>query len=161
MTPEQKFTAALIRPFQTIEATAMQIIVGRRAAVAVGVTLTLLGKLVGQRLRVPDDDTFRRYVKAKIAVNRSNMTIEDILTVATLVVGDSGVTFTGINHGTGAFTLRVEGAITVEIADVLTQLLQRAAGVGIRCILQYTTGVRFKFDVGPGFDVGSLDIGVG
>ena len=157
MTPEQKFVAALLEPLADLETALVQLIVGRRVSNAQGVTLTTLGRLVGQqRLGGVDEETFRRYVNARIAVSRSNGVEEDLITVAVLVVGDPTITFTFINRGRGSYTLRVDQPITASVASTLHSLVQQATAAGVRLVLEYGVSPAFRFDSGPGFDLGHL-----
>lgn len=64
------------------------VMVSRLIDDATGEQLTVLSRLVGENVRLGDDEAQRVLVRARIAVNRSNGHGDDILRVATLLLGD-------------------------------------------------------------------------
>lgn len=137
----QKALRAWLAPAPELEATMQAVLTERSVDTAVGAQLDVVGALVGRpREGVTDDEIYRRYVRAQITANKSDGIIEDILTIARLVVDDEDATFVLRNEGTAAYTLAVEGvAITNEVAAVLMKLLLKATSGGVRPILEYST----------------------
>lgn len=136
----QKALRALLSPAPALEAAMMAVLTQRSVDTAKGAQLTVLGKIVGRTGRVPDDEIERRYVRAQISVNKSDGLIEDILTVATLVVSDPDADLVLDNTGAAAYVLRVEGvALDDDIAAVLVQLVLKATSAGVRAIVEWSS----------------------
>lgn len=130
----------VLQPFVDLQQAMLAVLTQRGVDTAVGAQLTTLGKIVGRNGRVPDDEIERRYVRAQISVNRSDGLIEDILTVARLVVADPAATFVLDNSGAAAYTLRVEDiALSDDIATVLVQLVLKATSAGVRAIVEWSS----------------------
>jgi len=135
----QRFLAALLTPFQALEDAFQQLRTERSIDNAVGAQLDAIGKIVGRaRQGVTDDEIYRRYVRAQIVTNKSDGLIDDMLTLADLIVFDDDATYVLDNQGACAFVLRVEGIVLDDdIADVLIAFLRRAAAAGVRPILEW------------------------
>ena len=132
---------------------------------AIGINLDLKGALVDEPRQGLDDDTYRRRIRARIAVHRSTSTVEDLLRIADLIIFEDDAEYFIQTQGGGTVYFRVDGvAVATELATVAHQFLQQAAGVAVRVIFQYNTAPpsgRFRFDVGPGFGIGRLDSQIG
>lgn len=148
----QKALRALLAPAAQLEACMMAVLTQRSVDTAVGAQLTVLGKIVGRTGRVADDEIERRYVRAQISVNKSDGLIEDILTVAKLVVADPAADIVLENTGAAAFNLIVDGIpLPNDIATVLVQLVIKATSAGVRPIVEWTEGNpsdALRWDVG-------------
>jgi len=131
--------ATLVAPAQALENALWQLLTQRTIDQAIGVQLDALGTIVGRpRDGVTDDEIYRRYVRAQISVNKSHGSVEDILTIARLVVNDARAALIVRNEGVAAFTLIVVGvAMSDAVAAVLIKLTIRAAAAGVRPILVY------------------------
>jgi hypothetical protein len=148
--------SALVRPSQAIENTLQDMLVFRTVDRATGVNLDRLGKIVGQPRNGLVDDDYRRYIRARIAANRSRGTVNDILKVARLIVYSDDASLEIDQQGTAAFVIRVVG-VTVDpsLAAILLAFLKASKSAGVRVILevaQNLPGGIFKLDDGPGFD---------
>ncbi len=76
----------LVAPYQDRENAQQQLLL-RAVTTSTGLTLTYFGALVGQpRNGILDDDTFRSYVLARVAANRSTMVGEDLINVLRLIM---------------------------------------------------------------------------
>src|SRR5690349_3946784 len=84
----EKLLAILATPFQSLENTLQDLLTKRSIDTAEGAQLDVIGKLVGQPRNGLDDDTYRRYCRARIATNRSNGTNENLITITDLIVYD-------------------------------------------------------------------------
>lgn len=163
-TPEEKFLSALVYPLQGAEDAEQQVKVGLRVDDAVGEQLTMIGKIVGtDRNGETDDEVFRRQVRAQIATNSSDGLIEDLITVASLIVYDEDASYVIDNHGIAALTMRVEGVtVTYAVSELLMTFLRRAVAGGVRLILEtqnHDDSLAFTLDTyvggggtGMGFD---------
>lgn len=132
----------LVEPLAEFEQVAIAVLTQSDIEHAIGKQLTTLGKRVGRpRDGVLDDELYRRYVRAQISTNKSDGLINDILTVARLVVGTTGGhTLTLKNDGVAAYRLEVSGAaLPANIAAILMKLARKATAAGVRIILEYST----------------------
>lgn len=155
----EKLIANLATPFQSIETALQQLLTERSIDTAIGAQLDVIGRLVGQPRNGLDDETYRRYCRARIATNKSNGTIENLITVTELIVYDDDGYYEIDNQGVAAVVVRVQNlSITEELADVLIAFLKDTVSAGVRVILEYfetTPGNTFKWDTpGRGWDSG-------
>jgi hypothetical protein len=152
----------LTEPLNDLETTAVAVLTGLDIEHAVGAQLDLVGKKVGRaREGIADDEIYRRYCRAQVSTNKSDGIIGDVLTVARLVLGAiGGYTLTLNNQGAAAYLLEVGGAaLDATVVQVLSRLITKATSAGVRPILVWSESApadTFRFDSGPGFDVGHL-----
>lgn len=107
-------------------------------ATATGKPLELLGKLVGEYRQGRSDDVYRIWVSAKIRINRSNGTIEDIIDIFRILTS-SLATVVITEYQPASITVKISGFNVSSPNDFLAVLrLARKAGVGYR--LEYSTG---------------------
>jgi hypothetical protein len=120
--------------------TALQELLTQRAIdTAVGDQLDDLGVIVGQERGGLADADYRRYLRARVATNKSRGTIADILKIAGLIVNSASVTRTVTNHGVAAYTLTLAGAtVSDDLAAVVLAFLQDASAGGVRAIVNYS-----------------------
>lgn len=148
-----------LAPVQRLENAIQQVKVGFNLADAVGAQLTVLGNLVGQpRHGITDDDVYRRYVSARVAVNRSQGVSEDVIRVAQLAIADDDLVVVLTNSGQATVDVDVTSvAIDETTAAILLELLSETVSGGVRVIMHYAVSAPaglFRYDVGPGYDVG-------
>lgn len=74
--------SSYIEEVQLVENVAWQVLESRMLELATGAQLDLLGKLVGQERVGDSDDEYRVYIRARIAVNMSDGTADDVMRVA-------------------------------------------------------------------------------
>jgi hypothetical protein len=151
-------------PFQRFENASIEMLNERTVDVAVGAQLDLLGKIVGQPRLGFTDDLYRRYIRARIAVNRSTGKREEIIRIARLVLGDSLGDVIVRTQGDAGFILEIQNRATDDsTAQVLATMVGLAVSAGVRVIVQWNRNLlaqSFRFDVGPGWDQGHLDGGL-
>jgi hypothetical protein len=122
---------------------------------AFGQLLVNLGNIVGQQRAGNTDAIFRKYVRAKIRVNLSNGTTEDILSILFLIV--KPITVTLVNYYPAAFIVTINGAVDDATAMALVSFVKAAKSAGINGILEwYESATPFTFDIGPGFDQSNM-----
>lgn len=140
----EAFVAAVCQPGQDLEDALWDLYSERDVNTAVGDQLDDVGGIVGEERQGRDDDTYRRFVRAKISVNKSKGTALDVLTVASLVLD---FTFTEADFllaqsGIAAAALTIDGAsVDRELATLLTEKFLRKTVQGGNRI-----GVRFNPD---------------
>lgn len=78
--------AAFLEEVQALEDGVWQIFASRFLDDAEGSQLEAIGRLVGQPRIGDDDEEFRLYIKARIAVNRSHGTADDVMRVADVLL---------------------------------------------------------------------------
>lgn len=139
----EAYLTAFINRIQELEDTFWQLYSERNVNTAVGLQLTIIGKIVGQeREGVTDDDIFRRYVRAKISVNSSKGVIEDLYTITDLVVDDITANLRWDNNGAAAGVMHVEDAIVTDsVGAVLWNFLKKAVSAGVRLIVTWEPAV--------------------
>ena len=135
-----KLVSCLVGPAQALENAFQQLLTQRTLDNATGVNLDVIGKIVGQKRGGLDDDTYRRYCRARIAAHRSRGVPESLIRVATLVLGVS-------TPGTLRFQYLGNATIVLEVRDVivdsavakaLQDLLTAATSAGVRLIIMYS-----------------------
>ncbi len=161
MTNIAKLLRALLAPSQDLENALQQLLTERGIDNAVGAQFDILGSVAGQPRNGLDDDTYRRYVRARIMVHRSSGNIEDVLRVADLFVYDDDAVYVVDNQGAAAYVLRVNGiALPDATAALLAQFLQTASSAGVRVIVEYSAedpSTWFQWDtVDLGWDDGAF-----
>ena len=82
--------SSYIDQVQDLEIAVYDLFSERLLETAIGDQLDQLGRLVNQP-RIGDDDYYRKLIKARIAINRSNGQIEEMLNIFVLVWGDAFV----------------------------------------------------------------------
>ena len=152
------FLSTLLAPFQDVENALYALLVERQIGTAAGDNLEIIGNLVGQaRNGVTDDEDYRRYIRARIATNRSSGLIEQLLNVARLVLDDTGATITVKNSGVAAVRMRVAGnPVTPTVADIAISFLRLAKAAGVRLVFDSSTAqpentFSFLGGAGPGY----------
>ncbi len=130
-------TAIISAGIQPVENSLQDLLLNRSVSTAVGYQLDILGKIVGQVRQGLDDDTYRRYIRARITTNRSDGVIEDLITISDLVVFVDSATYQVDNQGAAAVVLRILGIATSEdLANVVIDFLNDAVSAGVRVILE-------------------------
>lgn len=160
----EAFLTAIGGEIQALEDAHQQLLTLRGINSATGAQLEALGNLVGEPPTGLDDDTYRRYIRARVAANRSRGTTPDLIKIARLVLTDGTTTPTVTikNRGTAAVFVHIAGAaIDDDLADALIRFLHAAVRgggpAGVRVYLEtseYPPEERFSFENGPGLGYG-------
>lgn len=120
---------------------------------ATGAQLDMLGAIVGEARQGRDDTTYRLWVKARARANRSSGTPNDALAVLSLVL-ESTATIEYIDESPRDAVYRIYVAGTsVDLVQV-RKLLELTKPAGVQLDLVYSPPDAFRFDIGPGLDVG-------
>lgn len=152
------FLESLLTGFQDVETAAAQLRDERSVDTATGVTLTMLGTIVGEPRAGAADDDYRRRIRARIAINRSDGTADAILKVVRAMIDDADAVLVAINYGLGDASITVtEVAVPAATATAAAAGMREAtaAGIGIDLIASASVPAStFMFDVpGHTFDV--------
>lgn len=155
-------------PLQEVQDVFQQLLTECDVNTGVGAQLDVIGNLVGGRIRGQrkglSDDVYRTNIRAMVSVNKSGATINELLAIARLVILDDTVDLEFDNHGSAAYTMILVGDVDLQLATTVAAFLQRATAAGVRASVQYGISPPaewFRFDIGPGFDVGKLTDGIG
>lgn len=134
--------SALVGPGQDLEDALYALLTERDVDTAVGQQLDDLGGIVGEARQGRNDDDYRRFVRARISVNKSKGTALDVLTVASLVLDYSfdEATFILARSGIAAVVLRMtDVSISRELADLLAErFLRYTVAAGVRGVLRFS-----------------------
>lgn len=107
--------------------------------------LELVAKIVGQECTGFDTEALRLWIRARIAVNRSRGTIEDLFQLVRILVGTE-IPLAIVEYPEIAFTILVEGALVHRPQNVL-DIINEAKPLGVSAYLQYATqDPIFRFD---------------
>lgn len=128
----------LVRPLQRLEDMVWALLSQRSLETATGARLEQLGKLVGESRNGRDDADYLRYIQARIITNRSNGTIEDLLSVARILVNSEDAGYVLEPGYPAGISLRVEDVVVDEdLATELIRFLKRTVGVARKMVLEY------------------------
>lgn len=128
------------RPVQAFEEVLYQVLTERTVDLAVGVQLDMLGVIVGQPRGGLVDDDYRRYIRARIRVNRSSGTIDELIVIARLIVNDEDATIWLEPSYPAACVMHIQGIpVDDAIATALVVFLRAAATGGVRVVLEWST----------------------
>jgi hypothetical protein len=136
----QKMITVLVKPFQRIENTIVLLLTLRGINTASGAQLDRIGRIVKEpRNGETDDEVYRRRIRARISQKRSRGTVENLITVAVLLVFDEDARIVVDQQGMAAAVVRVEDITVAESLGVLLiEFLQATAADGVRIIVEYS-----------------------
>lgn len=138
---------ALTGGHQALEDAAFAVRASRAIDTAVGAQLDLLGRIVGQPREGRVDDVYRIWIRARVRLNRSSGTPEDLLAVfSSITQGSTAIVLE--EQFPASFVLRVGSTSIIAPAD-LAALVRLAKAAGVRAIVESATTVdttSFAFD---------------
>lgn len=143
------------RRWQALEDALYSLVAAFDLDTAVGAQLLVLGAIVGQEKGGLDDDTYRLYIRARIIVNRSSGTAEELLAIGRLLSTGGNVHY--FPSPIAGYALLMEGP--VEHGELIAQLILKASAAGVNGIVVWEDvdpSETFTLDIGPGLDVGVL-----
>lgn len=156
----EKLLATFLEPLQELRNVYYDLLVNRRLDTAGGVQLRTIGKIVGQPWAGEDDDLYRRYIRARVRVNRSSGTIPELNKIARLIVGDDAtIQIQTRNYYPAAIRIRIYNMeVDADLADLLLKMLSQAVSGGVRLIVETSAVLAaeaFSFANGPGLGFGA------
>ena len=148
---------------QDLEDAVFEVILERVLPTAEGVQLTILGAIVQQPRTTNDDTEFKIAINARIAINLSDSTPEDVIKVGVLIFETTGETFCIREEPPAQLRVTVIDPLTIS-PTLVQQLLDEADAAGNRLLLSYTpsaiaTRLRFTDEVTGGFGTGKKGVG--
>jgi len=157
--------ASWLTEVQAVEDAFYELLTERSIAVATGDMLDILGRIVGQPRDGRDDDTYRLWIAARMMVQRSSGTTEQIIAIVDKLTGGGLVKLR--EYYPASFVVTTEAEITASDGIQIGQLVALAKPAGVRCYFvwpsAFTTAFRFAptpdvsvFDSPEGFDRGAF-----
>lgn len=132
----EALTRIYLRQIQDLEDALFEIILERDLDNAIGVQLTTIGNIVQQPRTTSDDDEFRTAIRARIAINLSEATGEDMIKVAGLLLAVAGETFDLVDEYPAQQRITVYDALTIS-ASLAHGLLDETDAGGVRLMFVY------------------------
>jgi len=139
--------ASYVRQIQELEDAVFEVILERTIPTAVGAQLTALGAIVQQPRTTAVDADYAIAIQARIAINLSDSTPEDVITVGVLALAASGEAFYIREEPPAQLRFYVIDPLTISPA-LLHQLLEATDPAANRLLLNYSkaaTSSRFRF----------------
>ena len=153
-----------IQQFQDLENAFSDLLTETDIDNSVGIHLDNIGSLVGELRTGRADTPYRIALKARIRLNKSNGTIEDVIDIAIAVAGVP-ITIAITEHFPASFVARIVEAIDPSIVDTdaMAAFIRsgKPGGVGAHLEFSEGVGIPFQFDgpAGSGFDEGEYSGG--
>ena len=149
-----------------LEVTLLALLLQRSLSTAVGAQLDVLGRLLDEPRNCLSDPDYVRFLSSKVLVNKSSGTFPELIKIAALIIALPSAFYYVTQEGTATIRLRVSSTtgITDSLAGILFSLERAAASAGVRLVVQWgnvADSALFRFDSGPGFDVGRLAGAIG
>lgn len=162
-----KFLTAVLASVQDVENALQQLYRERRIDTAVGTQLDILGKIVGQPRQALDDDTYRRYVRARVATNRSDGLVEDLITITDLIIDEVGAYIVVRRGSTASVMVKIDlDSQTFALMSIVRDFLVEAVSAGVRLVVEFrqqadTDTFCFSGGVGKGFSSRNISVSAG
>lgn len=124
---------------------------------SVGVNLDNIGLIVGEPRAGRNDTQYRIAIKARIGLNTSGGTIENIISIV-ISVANAVVTVEIIEYFPASFTARIIEPIDPAVTDTdrIAEFIKGGRPAGVNGHLEFAVAGAFQFDgpAGSGFDEG-------
>jgi hypothetical protein len=151
----QALLLAVTTEIQRLEDLKFSMITDRLLAVAAGVNLDIIGRIVGfPRLDVSDDDEYRDLLSVQIRANNSDCGAEDVIFVASELVG-ADVRYQ--QQGTAHFHLEYEltTASTADWLERVDKMIEQVACSGVSWeMVEGNLPDIFRYNAGAGYNRG-------
>lgn len=128
--------------YQDLETAFSDLLTKRNIYTAFGAQLDAIGRLVGMPRNGLSDADYQRYLFAQISTNRSDGLIEDLISIALLVLNDPAAVVTVQNEGPAGVSVQIKSTTVDDAtANILLDFLLRAklAGVDLVLLTQYVS----------------------
>lgn len=137
----EAWLSALVRPLNDVQQAIDDLRRMRRIDDATGVWLDRIGKKVVQLRGDLDDDTYRRYLRARIATSKSRGTPRELVAIARAILGAGVGRVVLDDQGYASVAISIDDyAMTEDIANALISFLAVAAAAGVRVVLETFNG---------------------
>lgn len=144
---------ALLAPIQDLETALWDLLTKRQLDTAEGQQLDDIGEIVGEQRNGRIDTDYRRFISARIAVNRSRGTIPELLSITESILDDGAIDTVFDNDGPATVVLRLGGTDVPDttVLDILIYYLRQTVAAGVRIIIEWSSvdfGDAFYWDTG-------------
>ena len=150
MTKIEQLVAVLAGPAQDLENALQQLLLQRTVDNAVGAQLDIIGRLVGQIRQGQDDDTYRRYIRARIATDNSTGKTEEFIAITQLILNDLTALINVETQNIATAVETISGiAVTTALAQIVHDFLMQAKAAGVKLYVVYsivTPDITFTYD---------------
>jgi len=148
----------LIRQLQDAETAVWLLYIQRRLDVAEGAELDLFGRIAGQPRNAYLDAQYRKQIAARVLLNASSGTREDILHVfRQLVPPLTSLVMTELHPASFRLVMLGPGTDPADLPLYRSFKTARVAGVGGEFVYSLSNASNtYRLDSGPGLDVGHL-----
>lgn len=139
---------------QLLEDALFGFVVGWSIEYVNGDALDVFGKIVGEQRQGLDDNTYRRFIQARVKANVSEGTRDELIDIYALIM-DAEVTHYHDAFPAGFALVALRGAFLEEVVRGRARLFMfdvKPAGVAMELIEGLLDA--FTYDDGPGYDVG-------
>jgi len=132
----EKLLTTYTEETQELETAAQEVLVDRWIDTAVGIQLDGLGQIVGRARDGTGDVTYRKLIRAQIALNLSTGTVQDVVSVLEFFL--PGVTLILKQEYPAAFTVSaLNDALPTSSATIAAEAMGQARAAGVRALLHY------------------------
>lgn len=166
-----EFLSAFSNAMQSAEDGLFPLFTNRTLETAVGEQLDIIGRIVLEDRGGLDDDTYRIRLQARIATNKSEGTLEELLNIVALILLPNTATTQATMFFPAAIVFDVlDLSVDSSLADTLARFLRDGTAAGVK--VQVVTSESAQSDVlytsrsayitgpgaGPGAGVGTLQV---
>ena len=143
-----------VQQMQEAEDAAIQILQLTELNSAFGQQLDNLGEIIGEERFGRADVQYSTALAARIQLNLSNGTIEDIINIIRAIAGDVEVDIVEVFPA--GFTAEIVDDLDPDVVDLvrLSSFVKSAKPVGVRGLILFHVADPFQFDTGFGYDLG-------
>lgn len=145
---------AYINQVQDLEGVLFELLTERFIDDAEGVQVDGFGSIVGEAREGRSDADYKLAIQARIVLNLSNGTPEDLIALVRSVVGAAVVRMT--DYFPAGFVAYIEDPIDPLIISPAKAyaILQKGKPAGVQAQLSFYVANPFRYDAGPGYDQG-------
>lgn len=147
-----------LNQIQELELVLSDLLTETTITTSIGQHLDNIGAIVGEPRSGRDDDQYRIAISARILLNKSSGTIEDVIGVLLAVEGSGAITITTTELFPAGFLMEINEPVDPLVTNVerLAAFISSARPAGVRGFLVYHPVDAFQFDGvdGTGFDEG-------
>jgi len=146
--------SVVIKQVQDLENVSFELLTERYIDVAEGAQVDGFGAIVGEAREGRGDAEYKIAIKARMQLNLGNGTPEDIIQLIRGIAGDVRVRI--YEFYPAAFMAEIVDPIDPLVVDParILGIVQAGKPAGVWCIVGFGVIGSFRFDAGPGFDIG-------
>ncbi len=154
------FVSGLAAVVQDQEDDAWDLRADRLLSTAIGAQLDVYGRLVGEERGSLTDAEYRRFIEARLLANMSEGSPDELIDVFRIIAGPASVTAADplvyCRLGIAGFTLTIlrDTPLSAGERARVWAFMDDICPAGVGCTLIEGTATPFRYDIGPGYDLG-------